>query len=641
MNRPFRHPVWPAVLLLAAAVVAASGSAAADSTHPFGIDDIAALRSAHALAVSPDGKSVLFVVSFQGEKGPARREWHLVGASGENDRKLDLPEPFTPAGFMPDGLALFGTYRIDGKGQLGIVPLSGDKPRRTIALPNGLSGESLSPDGREFVVVSDPRPADPLGDVRHVVANDVRNLYVVGADGSGGSWWCPELTDITDYAWSPDSSRIAVVTQDQKIGHHDVSATISVCSAEGVRKVASIGNPVAGIAWTNGATELAFASSTADVLTPDHLWTVPASGGTPVDRTPSFEGSVAGVGNDPRGTVWVDVHKGTVVEVQAWRDGKLAPAFHWPGGIVAGPPVCSPLRAAPGTLAFTVGDPTHASNVAVAQESGLRKITHEGDDALAGVALGDMRVVSWTAKDGTRLEGLLTQPAGYESGKRYPFLVLPHGGPESNDLLDFDILSRLIAGFGYVVLQPEYRGSTGYGSEFLQAIYQHFGDRAYSDVDSATDFAIAQGWADPNRLAIFGWSAGGFMTSWTVTQTHRYKAAIEGAGITDWLSFIPTSDVAQVDYDRRMQDTDPAPLLRFSAVMFADQATTPLLILHGEADERVPMLQGRELFVLLAERGKTARMVTYPGSPHFPTLAEQRRNVFTEIRDWLAKYNRN
>ena len=426
----------------------------------------------------------------------------------------------------------------------------------------------------------------------------------------------------------------------QKIGHHDVSAAISVCSAEGVRKVASIGNAVAGIAWTNGATELAFASSNTDVLTPDHLWTVPAGGGAPVDRTPKFEGSVTGVGNDPRGTVWVEVHKGTGVEVDAWRDGKLAPAYRWPGGVLAGSPVVSPLRAAPGALVLNVGDPTHSTNVAVAQGSELRKITHQGDDTLASVALGDMRVVSWTAKDGTRLEGLLTLPAGYESGKRYPFLVLPHGGPESNDTLDFDFLSRLVAGFGYVVLQPEYRGSTGYGSEFLQAIYQHFGDRAYSDVDSATDFAVAQGWADPNRLAIFGWSAGGFMTAWTVTQTHRYKAAIEGAGITDWLSFIPTSDIAQVDYDRRFQEKDAAPFLRFSAVMYADQVTTPLLILHGEADERVPMLQGRELFVLLAERGKTVRMVTYPGSPHFPTLAEQRRDVFTEIRDWLAKYNR-
>ncbi len=129
------------------------------------------------------------------------------------------------------------------------------------------------------------------------------------------------------------------------------------------------------------------------------------------------------------------------------------------------------------------------------------------------------------------------------------------------------------------------------------------------------------------------------MTAWSVTQTNRYRAAIEGAGITDWLSFIPTSDIWQVDYDARLQEKDPAPMLQFSAAMFADRVTTPLLILHGEADLRVPMLQGRELFVLLAERGKTVRMVTYPGSPHFPTLFEQRRDLLKEIQDWLQKYN--
>ena len=98
------------------------------------------------------------------------------------------------------------------------------------------------------------------------------------------------------------------------------------------------------------------------------------------------------------------------------------------------------------------------------------------------------------------------------------------------------------------------------------------------------------------------------MTSWTVTQTHRYKSAVEGAGITDWMSFIPTSDIGQVDYDRRLQEKDPMPLLKFSAVMYADRVTTPLLILHGEADLRVPTFQGREYYVLLAERGKTVRM---------------------------------
>jgi dipeptidyl aminopeptidase/acylaminoacyl peptidase len=633
-----RLPFSTLSMALATAGMATIAAAAPDK-HAFGLDDYSALHRARALAVSPDGKTILYRVSYDGDKGPTKHEWHLIDTSGESNRKLELPESFEPAGFTKDGSALYGPYEVEKKGQLGIVPLGAEKPTQIIALPNGIRGVVISPDGSKFAFTADPRPRDSLAEIRHVAENEVTSVYVAGVNGAEGAWWCPELKDVTDLAWSSDSSQLAVVTQFQKIGHHNVKSTVLVCSAGGARKVADIANAVAGIAWANGGKDLAFASTTTDVLTPDHLWTVPSSGGTPVDQTPKLEGTIPTVANDPRGTVWVEIHKGTIIEVYSYRDGKLRPAYRWQGGIVFAPPATSPFLSAPDVLAFTVGDPSHTSNVAVARGSELQKITHEGDDTVATVTLGEVRVVKWTAKDGTKLEGILTLPANYEAGKHYPFLVLPHGGPEGNDTLDFDLFSRMIAGYGYVVLQPQYRGSTGYGSEFLQSIYQHFGDRAYSDVDSASDFAVAQGWADTNRQAIFGWSAGGFMTSWTVTQTHRYKAAIEGAGITDWLSFIPTSDIGQVDYDMRLQEKDAAPFLQFSAVMHADQVTTPLLILHGESDLRVPAFQGREFFVLLAERGKAVRMVTYPGSPHFPRLAEQRRNVFMEIRAWLDKYN--
>jgi dipeptidyl aminopeptidase/acylaminoacyl peptidase len=341
---------------------------------------------------------------------------------------------------------------------------------------------------------------------------------------------------------------------------------------------------------------------------------------------------------DPHGTVWVELHKGVAIEVDRFQDGQLTTAYTWPNGTVA-QPVFPMLASSPEAPAFNVADPTHATNVAVAHDGQLQRITHESDDLMSRLSLGEVRVVNWTSPDGTHLQGIVTFPADYKPGTPGPFLVLPHGGPEANDALTFDIFARFVAGLGYVVLQPEYRGSTGYGSVFMDAIYQHFGDRAYSDVNSATDYAISQGWADPKRLAVFGWSAGGFMTAWTVTQTNRYRAAVEGAGITDWLSFIPESDIAQVDYDARYEEGNPAPFLKFSAIMYADQVTTPLLILDGEADRRVPMLQGRELYILLAERHKTVRMVTYPGSPHFPLLIEQRQNVFHELASWLDEYD--
>jgi dipeptidyl aminopeptidase/acylaminoacyl peptidase len=608
--------------------------------HPFGLDDFAAVRSARPVGTSPDGKQVLYEVFLTGTSGPVYQdEWRLIDTSGANSRKLELPEHFRPFGFTKDGNSLYGTMPVADLPQLAIVPLGKGQPTQILALPSGVRDAWISPDGARFAVLADPREKDPLSKVHTVVENDQTSLYVVSVNGAGGSWWCPQLTDVVSIAWSPDGTQVAALTQWQKIGHHDVHSFVNVCSASGTRQLAEIPNAVTGLAWMKGGGEIAVISTTTPVLTPDHVWTVPVGGGAPTDRTPDLKASALSVSGDAHGRVWVEIHRGVYSEIDEFRDGKLEPAFTWKGGSTIGLPASAVFSSSPDVQAVMVSDPTHSAAIAVQRNGSLEKITHEGDDLLANIALGDVKVVHWTAKDGTNLEGIVTFPADYTSGKKYRYLVLPHGGPEANDDVSFDEFARLLSGLGFVVMQPQYRGSTGYGSDFLAAIYEHFGDRAYNDVDSATDFAIAQGWADPERLAIFGWSAGGFMTSWTVTQTHRYKAAVEGAGITDWMSFIPTSDIGQVDYDRTLQEKDPAPLLKFSAVMYADRVTTPLLILHGEADIRVPTFQGREYYVLLAERGKTVRMVTYPGSPHFPRLAEQQRDVFKEVGDWLNRYD--
>ena len=629
------------IALLAAGLVIVPNpcSGQAVASHPFRFDDVIGLRNASAVAVSPDGQTVLYRVSYFEGTGPQKVEWHTIDGSGGHERKLNVPEQFSPVGFMPSGDALYGVDRINGGQALAIVPLDSSKPVRVFALPSDIHDPIISPDGRRFAVLGDPHARDSLASVRTVVENDRTSVYVLNADGTDGAWWCSNLEYITQVAWSLDGGRLAVISATPKIGHHDLRTTIDLCSQTTVKRIADLPAPTSGIAWTDGGKALVFASTTTDVLTPDHVWVQPVDGGPASDRTPNLSGSAVAVIGDPHGSVWVEMHKGVVVEIDRFANGQLTTSYRWIGGTIAGLPVLSPYPQPQAAMAFTVSDPAHTDNVAVSRGDSLAKLTHEGDDAMAHISLGDTRVVNWTGPEGTHLEAIATFPAGYRTSTRAPFLILPHGGPEANDVLGLNVLARFVAGLGYVVLQPQYRGSTGYGSEFLNAIYQHFGDRAYSDVNSATDFAIAQGWADQSRLAIFGWSAGGFMTSWTVTQTQRYRAAIEGAGITDWLSFIPTSDIAQVDYDARLQEKDATPFLRFSAVMYTNQVTTPLLILHGESDLRVPTLQGRELFMLLAERGKTVRMVAYPGSPHFPRLAEQVRNVFQEVENWLEKYN--
>jgi dipeptidyl aminopeptidase/acylaminoacyl peptidase len=617
------------------------------SRHAFTFDDAASLRSALPVAVSPDGKSVLYQVHFGGHKGPTNTEWDLIAAMGGESRHLNLPEKFKPVGFTREGTALYGTAEVNHAQQLAMLPLAPPNtpaaaaatPVPLTGLPRGIHSALISPDGSRYALLADPRLPDPLAEVHTVIEAEPTSLYVIGADGANGNWWCPALHEVNAIAWSHDGSSIAILSITPSIGYHSIRSFIDICSAGGAKHIATIDNAASGIGWINGDKDLVFLSTTTSVLTPDHVWTVSASGGAPVDRTPKLEASALGLSVDVRGNAWVNVARGVHSEIDSFQNNTLAVAYAWPDGTVGGQPVSPQITGAPDLQVFGVSDPQHPSNVAIAHGNTLQKITAEGDDQLAKVSLGEVRAVHWTSKEGIALEGIVVFPADYKSGQKCPFMVLPHGGPEANDSLGFDSFTRIFAGMGYVVLQPQYRGSTGYGSEFLDAIYQHFGDRAYRDVDSATDFAVAQGWADPNRLTIFGWSAGGFMTSWTVTQTERYKAAIEGAGITDWLSFMWTSDVQQFDYDARWPDEDPKAFTDFSAVMHSEHVSTPLLILHGAADERVPTYQGRELFQVLAVRGKTTRMVTYPGSPHFPTLWEQRQDVFREIAAWLARYN--
>jgi dipeptidyl aminopeptidase/acylaminoacyl peptidase len=618
-------------------VVALVLAAAVSGLHLFGLDDWTALRSANALSVSKDGSSILYHVAHGVQKGVSAEEWRTIHFDGSGVVKLNLPTGYRPTGFTANG-ELFGTYAQGDKDpQAAILAIGSAQPRVITHLPHGVGALAISPDGSRIATLASNRASDPLDKVRIVVENDVSTPYIVNVDGTGGSWWCPAHTNAASMAWSPDGSSLALLSQTPKIGHHEVYSYIDVCSTKTSHHVATITNAASSIGWIGGNT-LATLSTRTQVLTPEHVYTMPASGGTAVDRTPNLSGTALDLACDPRGTVWVLVNRGVQLEIDRFANGAISRAYSVPMGVVSGPPVFSPFSASTNRLAFTIADTTHSGNVAVARGLTLARITHEGDDVLSHVALGKVQVAHWQGPQ-TPLTGIVTFPPGYVSGKKYPFVELPHGGPESSDGLGFDPFSRLLAERGYVVMQPEYRGSTGVNSQFLAAIYQHFGDRAYADVESATDYAIAQGWADPKRLAIFGWSAGGFMTSWTVTQTNRYRAAIEGAGITDWLSFVPTSDLSQIDYDARSHSTNVDAFLKYSAVMYASRVNTPLLILHGQADMRVPTFQGREYFVFLRELGKTARMVVYPGSPHFPRLWEQRRDVFTEIFNWLDRYD--
>jgi hypothetical protein len=228
--------------------------------HPFTAHDWAALRSARAAAVSPDG-TILYHLTFGGEKGLTLNEWWTIAADGSHAAKLEVTDDFSPMGFTSDGGKLYGAWKVNKQRQLAIFPLQDHKastvPSTVVLLPRGIASAAASPDGKRFAIVADPRPADASEDVRHVVEAQQSSLYVVNADGTMGAWWCRGLTSVEGApVWSPDGSSLALLSVSPHIGRHDVSSAIDVCSATGARHVTDIANIASGLAWTNAARKL-------------------------------------------------------------------------------------------------------------------------------------------------------------------------------------------------------------------------------------------------------------------------------------------------------------------------------------------------------------------------------------------------
>jgi dipeptidyl aminopeptidase/acylaminoacyl peptidase len=238
---------------------------------------------------------------------------------------------------------------------------------------------------------------------------------------------------------------------------------------------------------------------------------------------------------------------------------------------------------------------------------------------------GRTETLTWKSTDGKEVEGLVTYPVGYAPGRKVPLLVVIHGGPAGVFVQSYTggPTPYPVAGFashGYAVLRVNPRGSSGYGFDFRSANYRDWGKGDYQDIQSGVDALIAKGVADPDRLGVMGWSYGGYMTSWTITQTSRFKAASVGAGVTNLMSFQGTADIPGFlpDYfGGEFWDTEGAARFQGHSAMFHVGAVqTPTLIQHGEQDLRVPTSQGYELYGALKRRRVPVKMVTYPRTPH-------------------------
>lgn len=275
--------------------------------------------------------------------------------------------------------------------------------------------------------------------------------------------------------------------------------------------------------------------------------------------------------------------------------------------------------------------------------AGWRRLTWL-QPSLDGLALAETRMLYWRAPDGLLIQGMLLLPPGYQPGQRLPLITWVHGGPAS--LFDAGFFCgprlphQLFAGAGFAVLLPNPRGSTGWGTPFTEANIGDLGGRDFADIMAGIDALVARGVVDPERLAIGGWSYGGFLSAWAITQTPRFRAAVVGAAITNWRSFHGTTSIAA--WDRLAWDADPYALGgRFdqgSPVCHIQHARTPALILHGQDDTVVPASQSYELFRALKDHGVPTELVVYPREGH--SLLERLHLIDRHRRclEWFRRY---
>jgi dipeptidyl aminopeptidase/acylaminoacyl peptidase len=267
-----------------------------------------------------------------------------------------------------------------------------------------------------------------------------------------------------------------------------------------------------------------------------------------------------------------------------------------------------------------------------------QQLTHL-NDPLKSYGLIAPEFYKYKSSDGLEIEAALLRPAGYDGKSKLPTVFLIHGGPTGNWRDSVEAWGQLLVARGYLVMYPNVRGSTGYGEKFVESNRADWGGGDFKDVMAGVDDLVAKGFADPVRIGIGGWSYGGYMSEWAVTQTDRFKAAVSGAGMADLISEYGTE--AGPAYDEWFFGTPyehPERFLNSSPFIYIKNAKTPTLILQGEADPVDPIGQSQELYRGLKRYGVDTELVLYPREPHGFQEAKHRTDVLSRMLAWFDKY---
>jgi dipeptidyl aminopeptidase/acylaminoacyl peptidase len=628
--------------LLVALVLAASAVSLSARDDVWTAETMMQVRRVTAVTPSPDGARVAFVVGeavTDGEKSEWLSHVHLAAADGSGSRQLTRGgKSATSPKWSPDGTWIGFISSRSGKANVWRISPGGGEAEMITDVKHGVSAFDWSPDGGSLALVmrdgrtdDEEKAAKEKRDWRTIDENvKMSRLYVApvekGADGKRE----PRLLtsgefSVGDFDWSPDGQAIVFEHQPTpKVDHWPKSDVSIVTVANGaVTPLSATPAAEADPSYSPDGRWIAFTKSTEPTRWAQQtlVHVVAARGGTSraLGATPDRSPAVVGWSADG-GQVLVGEADRVTARVYALPVDGGAPVALATGTGSTGP---ATLNRTGTTLGFVSQDTHRASEpfvVALGRTEPARQIATVQPPA---PATARTETITWTSKDGRPIEGLLTYPTGYQKGARVPLLLVIHGGPAGVFTRSFigNASPYPLAAFaakGYAVLRPNPRGSSGYGVEFRQANIADWGGGDYQDLMTGVDHVIGMGVADPDRLGVMGWSYGGFMTSWVITQTTRFKAASIGAAVTNLTSFTGTTDIPSFlpDYFNG-EFWDRGEVWRqHSPLMHVKSARTPSLIQSGEADDRVPISQSYEFYNALKRLGVTATFTVYPRQPH-------------------------
>ncbi len=541
-------------------------------------------ESPSGIAWSPDGKWIAFRMLVPEEGG-----WKVEGQVGKfrpkDARWTQAPRVVERVDYRQDrvGFTPIGTYHIF------VVPADGGTPRQLTSGQWDAGSPEWTPDGRTILYSGPPRIEDHEYAWREseIYAVDVQTGQIRQLTTRSG----PDGSPVA----SPDGRLIAYTGRDMSDDTwNDTELYVMNADGSGARMLADIDRSPGNLVWAKDGSGIYF---TVQNEGSQNLWFAPLRGGAPRAVT--------------QGTHMLNVETvaadGTVVGTRT--------SFHDPGDIIT----------------FNVRTPDQ-----------VRKLTDVNGDVLAGKKLGDVEEIWYTSTDNLRIQGWVVKPPDFDAAKKYPLMLSIHGGPHSMYNVSFNFGWQEHAANDYVVLYTNPRGSTGYGTDFGNAIKNAYPGKDYDDLMNGVDHVIAMGYIDTNNMFVYGCSGGGVLTSWVVGHTDRFAAASANCPVTNWLSFVGTTDGA--GWYRNFEKypwEDPSEHLRRSPLMYVGNVKTPTMLMTGVNDLRTPIAQTEEYYQALKMLKVPTAMVRFNDEWH-GTSSNPSNFIRTQLylRDWFEKHSR-